>query len=486
MTATARETLPHRQMMIGGEWRDARDGGVLESENPATEETIGTFPAGTAEDVDAAVDAAAQAAPAWAALGWAKRATLLRELAGAIREERELLARLDTCDGGSPITAMRADVDGGAGELDYFAGIASQTRGSTAPPAEGSLSYTLRQPYGVVARIIPYNHPLKFAAGKSAAPLAAGNAVVLKPGEQTSLSALELARIAGEILPPGVLNVVTGAGPVVGGRLVAHPDVPRVAFTGSVPTGRAVLHGAADEIKHVSLELGGKNPVLVFPDVDPERAATAAIAGMNISRSTGQSCGSGTRLFVHDDVRGPFLDALYRGLSALRIGDPHDEDTQVGPLSFRAHYERVTGFVESARREGATVAFGGDRPTGLDRGFYLRPTVITDLDDGMTVVREEIFGPVIAVLGWRDVDDVVRRANALPLGLTANVWTNDVSTALRTAAAVEAGYVYVNGTGKRPTGMPFGGWKRSGLGQENGPEELVSYTREKSVTVTLL
>jgi len=253
-----------------------------------------------------------------------------------------------------------------------------------------------------------------------------------------------------------------------------------------VPTGRAVLHGAADEIKHVSLELGGKNPVLVFSDVDPEKAAKAAIAGMNISRSTGQSCGSGTRMFVHDDVRDAFLDALYRGLDALRIGDPQDEATQVGPLSFRAHYERVTGFVDSARREGATVAFGGDRPTGFDRGFYLRPTVITDLDDEMTVVREEIFGPVIAVLGWRDVDDVVRRANALPLGLTANIWTNDVSTALRTAAAVEAGYVYVNGTGKRPTGMPFGGWKRSGLGQENGPEELVSYTREKSVSVTLL
>jgi betaine-aldehyde dehydrogenase len=477
---------PHRRMMIGGEWRDAADGAVLESEDPATEEVIGTFPAGTAADVDAAVAAAAEAAPGWAALGWARRAQLIRELAAALREERELLARLDTCDGGSPITAMRADVDGGVKELEYFAGIASQARGSTAPPDEGSLTYTQRQPYGVVGRIVPYNHPLKFAAGKCAAPLAAGNAVVLKPGEQTSLSALELARIADAILPPGVLNVVTGAGTAVGARLVEHPGVPRIAFTGSVPTGRAVLRGAAHEIKHVSLELGGKNPVIVFPDVDPERAARAAIAGMNIVRSTGQSCGSGTRVFVHDAVREPFLDALHRGLDALRIGDPHDEETQVGPLSFRAHYERVTGYVATARREGATVSFGGDRPAGLDRGFYLRPTVLTDLTDDMTVVREEIFGPVIAVLGWSDVDDVVRRANALPLGLTANIWTNDVSTALRTAAAVEAGYVYVNGTGKRPTGMPFGGWKHSGLGQENGPEELLSYTREKAVTVTLL
>jgi len=484
--ATTAGGLPHRRMLIGGHWRDAADGAVLTSENPATEEPAGTFPAGTAVDVDDAVSAAREAAPAWAALGWARRAQLLRELAGALREERELLARLDTTDGGSPITAMRADVDGAVGELEYFAGIASQTRGSTAPPSADALTYTQRQPYGVVGRIIPYNHPLKFAAGKCAAPLAAGNAVVLKPGEQTSLSALELARIATGILPEGVLGVVTGAGDVVGARLVEHPDVPRVAFTGSVPTGRAVLHGAAHEIKHVSLELGGKNPVLIFPDVDPERAANAAVAGMNIARSTGQSCGSGSRLFVHDDIRGPFLEALHRRLDRMQVGDPHDEATDVGPLSFRAHYERVTGYVATARREGATVSYGGDRPAGLTRGFYLRPTVLIDLDDAMTVVQDEIFGPVISVLRWRDLDDVVRRANALPLGLTANIWTNDVSTALRTAAAVEAGYVYVNGTGRRPTGMPFGGWKRSGIGQENGPEELISYTREKAVTVTLL
>ncbi len=478
--------LLHRRMMIGGRLCDAANGAVLTSENPATEEPVGTFPAGGADDVDAAVAAAREAASGWAALGWARRATKLRELAGALHEEREMLARLDTTDGGSPITAMRADVDGAVSEIEYFAGIASQTRGSTAPPATDSLTYTQREPYGVVGRIIPFNHPLKFAAGKCAAPLAAGNAVVLKPGEQTSLSALELARIADAILPAGVLNVVTGAGDVVGARLVEHPDVPRIAFTGSVPTGRAVLHGAAHEIKHVSLELGGKNPVLVFPDVDPDAAAKAAVAGMNIARCTGQSCGSGSRLFVHDDVRGPFLEALFGRLDQMRIGDPQDEATEVGPLSFRGHYERVTGFLTTAREQGASVAYGGDRPAGLTRGFYLRPTVLTDLDDDMAVVQQEVFGPVICVLGWRDVDDVIRRANALPLGLTANIWTNDVTAALRTAAAVEAGYVYVNGTGRRPTGMPFGGWKRSGIGQENGPEELLSYTREKTVTVTLL
>ncbi len=476
---------PHRRMLVGGEYRDASDGAVLEAEDPTTETVVGTFPAGTAADVDDAVAAARAAAPGWAALGWARRSALLRELAGALHEERESLARLDTTDGGSPVTAMRADVDGAVSELGYFAGIASQTRGSTSPDDRGSLTYTVRQPYGVVGRIVPYNHPLKFAAGKSAAPLAAGNAVVLKPGEQTSLSALELARIATDVLPPGVLNVVTGTGVAVGARLVEHPDVPRIAFTGSVATGRSVLRGAAEEIKHVSLELGGKNPVIVFPDVDVDKAARAAVAGMNIARSTGQSCGSGSRLYVHDDVRGPFLEALLRRLDEMVVGDPHDEATEVGPLSFRAHHERVTGWVAAARRDGATVAYGGDRPAHLDRGFFLTPTVLTDLDDAMPVVQNEVFGPVVGVLGWRDVDDVVARANALPLGLTANVWTRDIDAALRTAAAVEAGYVYVNGTGKRPTGMPFGGWKRSGVGQENGPEELVSYTREKTVSVTL-
>ncbi|MEO3856387.1 aldehyde dehydrogenase family protein [Acrocarpospora sp. B8E8] len=477
--------VPHRLMLVGGAWVDAASGGRIEAVDPTSEELIATLPAAGAADVEAAVDAAHAAAPGWRDLGWARRGALLRELARRIDAEAEWLAHLDVRDAGLPLSGARADVTGAVAEIGYYAGLAPEARGSTAPPAPGTLSYTVREPYGVVARIVPFNHPFKFAAGKVAAPLATGNTVVLKPGEQSSLSALELARIAADVLPPGVLNVITGTGAAAGAALVAHPGVHRIAFTGSVPSGRAVLHGAAEGIKHVTLELGGKNPIIVFPDVDVDRAAAAAIAGMNIARCTGQSCGSTSRLYVHADIAGRFQDALVERLARLRVGDPMGEDTQVGPLAFRAHHDRVMGYLDIARREGATVAYGGGRPAGRPRGFFVEPTLLTGLDDTMTVVREEIFGPVMSLLTWRDVDDVVRRANDTPLGLTANVWTRDVSAAHRTAAALEAGYVYVNGTGRRPTGTPFGGWKSSGLGKENSLEELVSYTREKTVTVTL-
>jgi betaine-aldehyde dehydrogenase len=464
---------------------DAADGARLEAVNPATEQVLATVPDAGPADVDRAVRSAASAAPAWRGLGWARRAALLRRLAERIAENADELARLDVADSGNPLRGMQQDVQGAVEEIEYYAGLASQTGGTTVPTGDDMLAYTVREPYGVVGRIVPFNHPFKFAAGKVAAPLATGNTVVLKPGEQTSLSALVLAGLAAEVLPPGVLNVVTGRGSTAGAALVAHPDVPRVAFTGSVPSGRAVLRGAAELIKHVTLELGGKNPIIVFPDVDPAKAARAAVAGMNIARCTGQSCGSTSRLFVHDDVRGPFLDALAARLDELVVGDPMDERTDIGPLAFRAHHERVMGFVHAGVRDGATLLYGGRRPPGFARGFYVQPTVFTDVEDGMAIAREEIFGPVMSVLSWTDWDDVVRRANATPYGLTANVWTRDVDVAHRTARALEAGYVYVNGQGRRPTGSPFGGWKTSGLGKENGLEELLSYTREKTVAVTL-
>jgi acyl-CoA reductase-like NAD-dependent aldehyde dehydrogenase len=481
------EQRMHRtyRMYVAGTWAEAADRATLPVVEPATENVLGTVPDAHPADLDQAVAAAREAAPGWAATSWQHRAALLRELAARITERATELAVLDTRDSGNPINGMRYDLASTPAEILYYAGIAAEAKGFTAPTTPGTLAYTLRAPYGLVGRIIPFNHPFKFAAGKIAAPLAAGNCVILKPAEHTSLSALELARLADDLLPAGVLSVLTGRGERIGAALAAHPDVPRVAFTGSVPTGRRILASAAPHIKHVTLELGGKNPIIIFPDADPRAAAAAAIAAMNLARSGGQSCGSCSRLFVHDDIRGPFLDALVSGVRKLTVGDPLADETDIGPLAFAAHHERVLSYVAAGRRDGATLLTGGGRPAGRERGYFVEPAVFADVTDGMTIATEEIFGPVMCVLSWTDVDDVVARANATEYGLTANVWTRDISTAHRLTHRLDAGYVYVNGTGRRPAGTPFGGWKHSGLGKENCLEDLLSYTREKTVAVTL-
>jgi betaine-aldehyde dehydrogenase len=485
---TAYGTTAALRMHIGGEWVAAASGAELESVDPATEQVLGTVPEADADDVEAAVVAAREAAPAWRDLGWKRRAALLRELSARIAEQAEDLARLDVRDSGNPLAGMRSDVTAAVDELDYYAGIASQTGGTTGPPATDTMSWTEHEPYGVVGRIVPFNHPFKSARWQGGSAARRRQRRHRQAGRaDVDVRARARAHRRGRAAARGAQRR-HGPRRDSGRRTRRPPRRPahrlhRVrALMSHRPAGRR------QEIKHVSLELGGKNPIVVFPDVDPVRAARAAVAGMNIARCTGQSCGSTSRLFVHDDVRGPFVEALVARLAELRIGDPMDEDegTEVGPLAFRAHHERVLSYVESGRREGATLVHGGERPSHLMRGFFLEPTVFTDVDDGMTIAREEIFGPVMSVLHWRDWDDVVARANATRLGLTANVWTNDVSTAIRTARALEAGYVYVNGSGRRPAGMPFGGWKHSGLGKENGLQELLSYTREKSVTVTLL
>ncbi len=261
--------------------------------------------------------------------------------------------------------------------------------------------------------------------------------------------------------------------------------MPRIAFTGSVPTGKLVAGACARHVKRVSLELGGKNPMIVFDDSDPRQAAAGAVAAMNLARSMGQSCGSSSRVFVHSRIKDAFCAALVEGVAELRAGDPRDPATNMGPLAFRAHYEKVTELIASGVSEGARLLYGGRRPSGLDRGYYLEPTVFTDVADDMRIAREEIFGPVMSVFEWSDYDEVIRRANATEYGLTANIWTNNISVAFRTARRLQAGYVYINGTGERPAGSPFGGVKSSGLGKENSLEELLSYTSEKSITATL-
>jgi betaine-aldehyde dehydrogenase len=472
-------------MYIGGEWRAATSGATIESVNPATEEVLGYVPDAGPADVDMAVRAGEEGAEVWRGYSWAKRAGILRDFADAIEERLEEFAMLDTLDSGNPISSMRADVASAANEIRYYAGIASELKGMTVPTTSDGLSLTERVPYSLVGRIVPFNHPFKFAAGKAAAPLAAGCAVIVKPSEQTSLSALRMGEVLAQIFPPGVFNVVTGGGRTAGAALAEHPRVPRVAFTGSVPTGQRVAEAGARWIKQVSLELGGKNPLIVFPDADPVRAAQGSVKAMNLARSMGQSCGSSSRVFVHQSIKSAFLDALVDAVSALRVGDPTDPATDMGPLAYRAHFEKVTELVAAGVAEGANLLYGGERPDGLDRGFYLEPTVFTEVKPEMRIAREEIFGPVMSVLDWSDYESVIREANATEYGLTANVWTNDISLAVRTARRLDAGYVYINGTGKRPAGSPFGGFKMSGIGKENSLEELLSYTTEKSITATL-
>jgi betaine-aldehyde dehydrogenase len=474
-----------RRMFVGGDWVDADSGTTVQSVDPSTEEPIGLVPCASAADVDRAVRSAQAAAPAWAETPWTERAALLRSLAARIQDVAEELAQLDTRDAGLPLTGSRGDVRAAVNELVHFAGIAGELKGQTLPPSGAQLASTHREPYGVVGRIIPFNHPFKFAASKCAAPLMAGNTVVLKPSEHTSLSALRLAALTQDLLPAGVLNVVTGPA-ATGAAIVGHPDVPRVAFTGSVPSGRAVLRAAAEHIKHVTLELGGKNPMVVFDDADPRRAAAGAVAGMNLRRSMGQSCQSNSRILVHRSRKQEFLAALADVVDGLRVGHPREETTDLGPLAFREHYERVLAYVDAGRREGARVLTGGGRPASLPRGYYLEPTVFVDVEPRMRIAREEIFGPVMVVLDWDDEDEMVELANAVDYGLTANVWTNNLGRAHRTAQRLQAGTVWVNGDGRKPLGTPFGGFKHSGLGLEGSLEELVSYTRSKSVVVNPL
>lgn len=479
------EEIPFRGMLIGGELVEASDGGTMASQNPTTEDIVGNLPVATSDDVNRAVAEARSASREWRELSWERRAAYLRTYAEVLESNVEELAHLDAVDAGLPVKSMRADVRSAADEIRYFAGIASEAKGDAFPAGPNNLTLTEFVPYSVVARIVPFNHPVKFAAAKSSAALAAGATVLVKPGEMTSLSALRLGELVKDVFPPGVFNVITGPGGTTGAALSEHPDVPRVAFTGSVATGVHIAQAGAPYVKHVTLELGGKNPMIVFPDANPAEAAVAAVGAMNFARSMGQSCGSSSRLFVHADIYDEVVATLVDTLAALRVGDPLESDTDMGPLAFKAHYDKVLSMVEAGRAGGATLLYGGGRPEGLDMGFFIEPTVFGEVDMSMRIAREEIFGPVLCVLRWSDCDQMIEDVNSLDLGLTGNVWTNDIDLAVRTARRIESGYITVNGSGKRPSGSPFGGFKRSGIGKEGSIEELLSYGRQRAINVNL-
>ena len=474
------------RMLIGGELVESRTGNWLESVNPATEEIIGRVPAAGPEDVAAAVDAAAGAFDDWAGRSMAERATILRDYARRLKQEGKRILEIEVRDTGNTISKLRHDIGAAVRGIEYFAGLGTELKGETVPASADALHFSVHQPYGVVGRIVPFNHPILFAA-KFGAPVMAGNCVVIKPSEQSPLSATVLAEIVRETLPPGVVNIVTGDGPGAGVPLVRHPLVKRISFIGSVPTGMAIQRAAAEvAVKHVSLELGGKNPMIVFPDADPEEVAANAVAGMNFGWM-GQSCGSTSRILLPESLHDTVLDLIAAKAEAIVCGDPGREESGAGPMNSRAQYDKALHYIRAGVEDGARLVAGGGRPSGaeFERGYWLRPTVFADVTPEMRIFREEVFGPVMSVIRYRTEDEAMALANGVEHGLTASIWTNDLTKAMRAARDVRAGYVWVNGVSRHFLGTGFGGFKNSGVGREECFEEMRSYTETKTVHVRL-
>jgi betaine-aldehyde dehydrogenase len=488
MNEAVRSTkLQDMPMLIGGKLVASESGRWMESVNPATEAVIGRTPEGTAKDVNLAVEAAEKAQPEWAALPVSKRADYLHKLSEGMAKRADEILRIEVMDTGNTIFKMRDDVGKAIGQLKFFAGLGYETKGQSVPSTPTNMHFTLREPYGVVGRIIPFNHPISFAASRMAAPLIAGNTIVEKPSEQSPLSASILAEIAAEVMPPGVVNIVTGHGREAGDALVRHPRVKRIAFIGSVQTGMAIQRSAAEvAVKHVTLELGGKNPMIVFPDADYEKALAGAVGGMNFAWS-GQSCGSTSRLFVHESLHDKFLADLVSKVSKLKLGDPLAEDSKMGPMNSNTQYEKVMHYIKAGKEDGARLMTGGKRPEGelFKKGYWIEPTVFAEVKRGMRIAQEEIFGPVLSVFKWKDADEVIEIANSTEYGLTAAIWTRDINTAMTTARKVQSGHIWINGVSGHFKGMPFGGFKNSGIGREEGLEELLSYTEEKAIHIML-
>jgi len=480
----AADAVPETGLFVGGEFVESESGEVFETRDPTTNEVLAEVPAGAAADIDRAVGAAREAFADWQP-DPAERQSLLHEIADRIEAERDTFARLETLDNGKPIREAQGDVAAVVDHFRYFAGATRHHEGISLP-ADGSRSVqTVHEPYGVVGAITPWNFPLLIASWKLAPALAAGNAVVHKPAEQTPLTALKLAHELQDVVPDGVLNVVTGYGPEAGEPLTKHDDVDKIAFTGSTPVGKQVMRNAADNVTDVTLELGGKNPVVVFDDADVRTSVRSAF--LAIFYNKGETCSAGSRMFVHEDVYEEFTEALVETARDTEPGDPLLSDTSFGPKVSREQVDRTMEYVETARDLGARFRAGGNRVEEgpYADGCFVEPTIVEGLDHDSEPVQEEIFGPVLELFEWSDYDDMIQTANDVDFGLTAGVMTGDVERAHRCARDLEAGTVWVNQYQDFPAGMPFGGYKQSGIGRETAFETIEEYTQTKAIDLSL-
>ncbi len=469
----------------GGGWHAPLSGRRADTLNPGTGAVLASVADAGAEDVDAAVAAAQAGYLEWRDVAPLERARILREIARLLRVHGDELAMIDAANCGNPYTEMRGDATIAAAQMEFFAGLVTEMKGDTIPMGTDRVNMTVREPMGVVARILAFNHPFMFCGGKMAAPLAAGNAVIIKPPVQAPLSALRLADLVDGLMPAGVFSVLPG-GTEAGAALASHKNVAKVTLIGSVGAGQAVMRSASTTVKPVLLELGGKNAFIAYPDSDPAKVADAIVAGMNFGWC-GQSCGSTSRAFLHDDLYDAVVDRLPHAVARSRPGLPTDPATTMGALVSREHFDRVMSYVDSGKAEGARVVAGGHSVIDGDlaNGNFIAPTIFADVTPDMRIAREEIFGPVLAVRRWSDETDMLAEVNGLDVGLTCAIWTRDLATAHRTAARVEAGFVWINEVGRHFLGAPFGGVKQSGIGREEGIGELLSFTHEKNIHINL-
>ena len=480
-------TATHKQLFINNTWRDASGGATLDVVNPATEDVIAHVASAEQADVDAAVAAARAALGGpWGALSARERGRLVWKIGEKLMERADEIARLETLHNGKPIFESRQiEVPAAAECFQYYAGWADKIHGETVPVKGNYLTYTLREPVGVVCAIVPWNFPLLLTSWKVAPALACGNTVIIKPASQTPLTALALAEIAAEVgLPPGVLNVITGPGSRVGRMLVEHPGIDKIAFTGDTSTGKQIMSGSAATLKKITLELGGKSPNIVFPDADLDAAVRGATTGIFYGK--GEVCAAGSRLLVDRSIKSEFIDKVAARAKKMTPGDPMDPKTRLGAISSKKQLDTDLRYIAIAKQEGASLVAGGGRADiGTGKGYFLQPTIFDNVTPQMTIAREEIFGPVLAAIEFADVDEAIARANDSSYGLAAAVWTKDIKKAHYVARKLQAGTVWINTYNIYDTAAAFGGYKQSGFGREMSVHALEHYTQVKSVWVDL-